>query len=120
MIGNGILAFAVIFVIVLFLYVSMRAQRKNEGERYYNEVYTINLSKGFVGNSFSILLNDSLLLNEPIATEPYTLEFKRFAEESALMIVDNDTDIVSVFELGSRGGTYSFTRDAEGIKQLAR
>ena len=33
MIGNGILAFAVIFVVVIFVYMSMRLQRQKEGER---------------------------------------------------------------------------------------
>ena len=32
MIGNGILAFAVIFVVVIFVYMSMRLQQRKEGE----------------------------------------------------------------------------------------
>ena len=35
MIGNGILAFAVIFVVVIFVYMSMRLQRQKEGERHF-------------------------------------------------------------------------------------
>ena len=35
MVGNGILAFAVIFVVVIFIYMSMRLQQKQSGQRLY-------------------------------------------------------------------------------------
>ena len=41
MIGNGILAFTVIFVVVLFAYMSMRLQ--NDENRRYAERYTFSL-----------------------------------------------------------------------------
>ena len=33
MVGNGILAFAVIFVVVIFIYMSLRLQRENQAEQ---------------------------------------------------------------------------------------
>ena len=92
MIGNGILAFAVIFVVVIFVYMSMRLQQRKEGERNFIETYTITLTKGFAGDSTSIFINDSLLVNRTIAEEPFTIEVKRFAEQNALMIVNNATE----------------------------
>ncbi|MBS6526286.1 MAG: hypothetical protein KH403_01420 [Bacteroides caccae] len=41
MVGNGILAFAVIFVVVIFIYMSMRLQQKQQEERHFIETYTI-------------------------------------------------------------------------------
>ena len=41
MVGNGILAFAVIFVVVIFVYMSMRLQREKQEERHFIESYTI-------------------------------------------------------------------------------
>lgn len=120
MIGNGILAFAVIFVVVIFVYMSLRLQRGKEGERYFAETYTITLVKGFVGDSVSIYLNDSLLTDQNIASEPFSLEVKRFAEQSALMIVDNLTEKLSLFELSEKGGTYRFEKEGEEVKQLAQ
>lgn len=121
MIGNGILAFAVLFVIVLFLYISMRAQRaKDPTPRHYTEMYTINLVSGFAGDSLSIFINDSLLVNKRITEEPLVLEVARFADQSALMIVDNETDQLSTFDLSEKGGSLSFTKDQTGIKQMAR
>ena len=120
MIGNGILAFAVIAVIVIFVYMSLRLQREKEGDRYFTEQYTISLVSGFEGDSISILINDSLLLNRTIDRQPYTLEVKRFTEESTLMIVDNATEQLSVFELSERGGTYRYEKEDEKVRQLAQ
>ena len=120
MIGNGILAFAIIFVVVIFVYMSMRLQQKKDGERYFTETYTITLNKGFAGDSVSILINDSLLINKKITEEPFSLEVKRFAEQSALMIVNNDTEKLSLFELSERGGDYRFEKEGEEVKLLAQ
>ena len=120
MIGNGILAFAVIFIVVVFVYMSMRLQRNKEADRHFIETSTINLTKGFVGDSLSLFVNDSLIMDKQISEEPVTVEIGRFAEESALMIVDNITEQVSVFDLSEKGGNYRFEKDTDGIKQLAR
>ena len=72
MIGNGILAFAVIFVVVIFVYMSMRLQQRKEGERYFAETYNITLVKGFTGDSISVLLNDSVPVSYTHLTLPTT------------------------------------------------
>ena len=120
MVGNGILAFAVIFVVVIFVYMSMRLQQQKSDHRNFIETYTITLTKGFAGDSISIFINDSLLVNRTMAEEPFILEVKRFAEQSALMIVNNATEKLSLFELSEKGGEYRFEKDGEEIKQLAK
>lgn len=120
MIGNGILAFDVIFVVVIFVYMSMRLQRDRQADRHFAETYSISLVKGFAGDSISLFINDSLITNRKITQEPYTIEVGRFAEQSALLIVDNRTELVSTFDLSERGGSYQFEKEADGIKQLAR
>ena len=55
-----------------------------------------------------------------MSEEPYTIEVGRFADQSALLIVDNKTELVSTFDLSERGGTYQFEKEADGIKQLAK
>lgn len=120
MIGNGILAFAVIFVVVIFLYMSMRLQQQKNGERNFMETYTITLTKGFTGDSLSLLINDSVLVNQKIGEEPFTVEVKRFAEQNALMIVDNATEKLSLFELSEKGGKYKFEKENGEVKQLSQ
>lgn len=120
MIGNGILAFAVLVVIVIFVYMSLRMQREKEGNSYFTEQYTISLTQGFEGNSISILINDSLLINQTVHNLPLHLQVKRFAEESTLMIVDNATEKLSVFELNEKGGTYRFEKEGDEVKFLSQ
>ena len=110
MVGNGILAFAVIFVVVIFVYMSLRLQREKEAVRHFSETYSIQLTKGFVGDSISLFVNDSLIMNKQIKEEPTAIEVERFAEQSALMIVNNQTETVAAFDLSEKGGTYRFER----------
>lgn len=119
MVGNGILAFAVIFVVVIFVYMSMRLQRQKDTERHFAETYTISLVKGFAGDSVSVFINDSLLMNRQVAESPTVIEVGRFAEQSAVMIVDNATEKVSTFDLSENGGTYRFEKDTDGVKLLS-
>ena len=118
MVGNGILAFAVIFVVVIFVYMSLRLQREKEANRHFSETYSIQLTKGFVGDSISLFVNDSLIMNKQIKEEPTAIEVERFAEQSALMIVNNQTETVAAFDLSEKGGTYRFEKDIDGIKLL--
>lgn len=120
MLGNGILAFAVIFVVVIFVYMSLRMQREQQAERHFIETYTFTLVKGFAGDSISLFVNDSLIVNKTMTEEPFAIEVGRFDEQSALLIVDNKTELVSTFDLSEKGGSYKFEKDADGIKQLAR
>lgn len=116
MAGNAILAFAVIFVVFIFVYMSLRmSQQKKEGHRFA-EQYTITLVQGFAGDSVSLFLNDSLLLNRTLGAETQTIQLHRFAEENALLIVNNLTEQISLFPLEQKGGTYRFEkRDGEVV-----
>ena len=115
MVGNGILAFAVIFVVVIFVYMSMRLQREKQEERHFIESYTISLVKGFAGDSISLFVNDSLISNKTISEEPYTVEVGRFAEQSALLIVDNNTELVSTLILAKKEGLISLKKNRTGL-----
>lgn len=119
MIGNGILAFAVIFVVIIFVYMSMRLQQQKAEKRTFMETYTITLDKGFSGDSTSVYINDSLLLDKTITEEPLTLHIQRFDEHNALMIVDNITEKMALFELSETGGTYRFEKEDNQVKLLS-
>ena len=120
MVGNGIMAFAVIFVVVIFVYMSLKLSWEMEDGHRFLETYTVTLEKGFVGDSTSIYLNDSLLMNSTVRQEPITLKLNRFAEENALMIVDNNTEKLSLFELSEKGGVYRFEKQGERVIMLTQ
>lgn len=120
MIGNGLLAFGVIFVVVIFVFMSLRLQRKQEEDRRFIETYTITLEKGFVGDTLSLMINDSVLVSKRISEEPFSVDVKRFAQQSALLIVDKETDGLSLFELSEKGGNYRFEKENGEVKQLSQ
>ena len=120
MVGNGIMAFAVIFVVVIFVYMSLKLSWEMEDGQRFLETYTVTLEKGFVGDSTSIYLNDRLLMNSTVKQEPITLKLNRFAEENALMIVDNNTEKLSLFELSEKGGVYRFEKQGESVIMLSQ
>lgn len=107
MLGNGLLAFAVFIIVALFFYLSFREQSKKQEHRY-QESYAISLVKGFVGKDVQVLVNDSVLFNAAVDQEPLTFSITRFAENSSVIIVDNATDQMAVFELSEQGGVYGF------------
>ncbi len=118
MVGNGILAFAVLFVVVIFVYMSLRLSRHPDEERTFIENYTFSLENGFAGESVSVYANDSLLFNELVLEEPLVLKINRFEEHTAVLIVDNVTEQVSTFALSEMGGTYRFRKDENGVRLL--
>lgn len=115
---NFILAFAVIFVVVLFVYMSLRAQQGKKGVVKYAETYRIELAKGFVGDSISLYLNDSLLVNQTINEAPFALTVNRFDKENTLIIVENISESMKLFPLSEEGGDYMFDKNGEEINQL--
>lgn len=119
MIGNGILVFAVLVVVVLFLYLSFRESQRNK-ERVFTETYELVLQRGFAGRSVQLLMNDSVLFDGAVQEEPKTVSLTRFAENSSAFIVDNETETVSVFELSEQGGRYAFEMDGNEAKLLGK
>lgn len=104
MIGNGILAFGVFFIVCLFLYLGFRGQSKNNDKaQNFDGLYAIEITNSFTGDSLSVYINDSLLFNSTIGNTAIKFQIKRFAEESTLMVVDNHTDEMTPFNLSSKG-----------------
>ena len=111
---NFILAFAVIFVVVLFVYMSLRAQQAKKGVVKYAETYRIELAGGFVGDSISLYINDSLLVNKTIDEAPFALTV------NTLIIVENISESMKLFPLSEEGGDYMFDKNGEEISLINR
>jgi hypothetical protein len=99
---------------------SLKSDFSKSSERHYAEQYTVSLTRGFAGDSLTVMINDSILFDGVVESEPLQIESARFADESALLIVEKSTENVSTFNLSEKGGEYRFERDADGVKQLAQ
>ena len=114
MILNGVLVFAVFIVVILFLYLSFKLKRDAEKIITYEGKYEIALSKDFAGQSLSIYVNASLLLHQVMPDSVLHLSVDKFAEESVLMIVDNNTDNTTPFNLNPEGSKVT-VKNTQGI-----
>lgn len=120
MIGNGMLAFGVFAVIIIFLYMSFRFQRKADKVQTYEGVYHIELTSGFAGDSIAVYLNDSLLIDRTMPDATLKLEVERFAEDNVLMVVDNKTDKTTPFNLNPKGSRVEVKKNGNMIYMLER
>ena len=107
MIGNGLLAFGVFFIVFLFLYLGFRSQRKEGQAEAFSDKYILTLDNSLAGDSLSVYINDSLLLNPTMKESSVRLLINRFAEESMLMVVDNHTEEITPFNLNPKGSEVS-------------
>ena len=104
MVGNGILAFGVFFIICLFLYLGFRFQQKpGTQEIQYNDIYSIQVNESFAGDSLNIYINDSLLISKRFNDKVIKFQINRFSENSVLMVVNNQNDEMIPFNLNPDG-----------------
>ena len=103
MVFNAVLFIAVLVVCGIFLYMAYTFKRDANKKVTYEGRYQIEVNKDFAGQSLSIYVNDSLLWNQAMPDTLVTLDIDRFAEESALLIVDNATDTATPFNLDPKG-----------------
>lgn len=104
MVGNGILAFGVFFIVCLFLYLGFRGQRKENGtQQAFKDIYTLQITGSFSHDSLAIYINDSLLIDRTMTESGVKLQVNRFAEESMLMVVNHKDDKITPFNLSPEG-----------------
>ena len=103
MVFNAVLFIAVLVVCGIFLYMAYTFKRDANKKVTYEGRYHIEVSNDFAGENLSVYVNDSLLWNQAMPDTLVTLDIDRFAEENALLIVDNKTDIAIPFNLDKKG-----------------
>lgn len=114
MILNTVLVIAVFIIVILFLYISFKFKRDAEKMVTYEGRYEIVLSEGFAGQDISVYVNDSLLLNQVMPDSAMQVTVNKFAEKNMLMIVDNQTDNGTPFNLNPEGSKVT-VKNTEGI-----
>lgn len=111
MVFNAVLFIAVVAICFIFLYLAYAMKRDAEKKETYEGKYLIEFSGDFVNESLSIYVNDSLLLNRTMPDTIVRLNINRFAEEHVLMIVDNQTDNTTPFNLNKEGSRVNVRKE---------
>mgnify|MGYP003411766389 FL=1 len=103
MVFNAVLFFAVLIVCGIFLYMAYTFKRNANKKVTYEGRYHIEMSADFAKEDLSVYINDSLLWNQTMPDTLVTINIDRFAEESALIIVNKATDNATPFNLNPKG-----------------
>ena len=111
---NVVLVIAVFIVVLIFLYLSFRYQRNAEKVVTYEGRYIIEMTNDFAGQDLSVYVNDSLLINQIMPDSSLHVSVDKFAEESILMIVNNQSDTGTSFNLNPEGSKIT-VKESEGI-----
>ena len=111
LLGSLIMIVLVLVVVVLFLFMSFRIYDKKGHD--YAERYEIVLDESALNSPVAIYMNDSLLYSGT-PESALTLSVGRFAQESSLLIVDGETDIVSPITLSNQSETVTIVKDKKG------
>ena len=115
MVFNTVLFFAVLIVCGIFLYMAYTFKRDANKKVTYEGRYHIEVSNDFAGKNLGIYLNDSLLITGIIPDTLLTIDIDRFAEENALIVVDNATDNATPFNLDKKGSKVLIQKSEDGI-----
>jgi hypothetical protein len=115
MVFNTVLFFAVLIVCGIFLYMAYTFKRDANKKVTYEGRYHIEVSNDFAGENLGIYLNDSLLITGIMPDTLLTIDIDRFAEENALIVVDNATDNATPFNLDKKGSKILIQKSEDGI-----
>ena len=103
MVFNAVLFFAVLIVCGIFLYMAYTFKRDANKKVTYEGRYHIEMSADFAKENLCVYINDSLLWDQAMPDTLITIHIDRFAEESALIIVNKETDNATPFNLNPKG-----------------
>ena len=103
MVFNAVLFFAVLIVCGIFLYMAYTFKRDANKKVTYEGRYHIEMSADFAKENLCVYINDSLLWDQAMPDTLITIHIDRFAEESALIIVNKATDNATPFNLNPKG-----------------
>lgn len=108
LLGSIILFVLLLVVIVLFLFAAFKIYDKKEAD-YSNDRYEIVLDHSTLNSPMTVYMNDSLLFSGTPASQ-MTLSVDRFAQESSLLVVDGNTDNVSILALPQSSAKVTLVR----------
>lgn len=92
----------VFLIVLIFILWAFRIDRKMNLDKKYHERYEFVLDETTLNKPLQMYVNDSLIFSGTPSTT-FTLNIDRFADESTLLIVDGESDIVSLIELSEEG-----------------
>lgn len=102
LLGGIIMMVMVLLIVVIFVFWALRLDRKMNLGQTYHEKYEFVLDESTLNQPLQMYVNDSLIFSGTPSTV-FTLNVDRFATESTLLVIDTESDMVSLIELSEKG-----------------
>lgn len=103
MIGNGMLAFAVFAIVIIFTYMAFSLKRDPNKVVTYQGIYLLEFAPEWSGEHATIYINDSLLWDQTVPATPLQIKVNQWSDENLLLVVEKESDIASPFNLKKEG-----------------
>lgn len=114
MYGTAVLAIAVILIVVIFTGLAFDMKEEQSALSATKDTYTLSFDEGFTADSYRVYINDSLLYEGTLSSGK-NLMLNRFADDNALIIVDNSNDLMQIVTIPEKSGTFSIKHTVDGI-----
>lgn len=115
LVGIAAMAFAVLFVVILFL--SMCFGKLETQDTRKKNFYQLELADAFVGQETQIYVNDSLLYDAPVE-DSTCIRFKPFEEQHLLMVVDKQSGNTRSFNLNEKACQVLVQKNDDGKVEI--
>lgn len=117
LIGIAAMAFAVLFVVILFL--SMCFGKMETQDTRKKNYYQLELASSFVGQETLLYVNDSLLYDAQVE-DSTRIRFKPFEEQHLLMVVDKQSGNTRSFNLKEKACQVFIRKDGAGKTEIVQ
>lgn len=117
LIGIAAMAFAVLFVVILFL--SMCFGKMETQDTRKKNYYQLELASSFVGQETLLYVNDSLLYDAQVE-DSTRIRFKPFEEQHLLMVVDKQSGNTRSFNLKEKACQVFIRKDGDGKTEIVQ
>ena len=105
MYGTAVLTIAVILVATFFMGLAFDMKRNQISSSSTQDTYTLEFTYGFTAEGYQVYINDSLLYNGTLLSGTH-IKLGRFAEDNALIIVNNSTDLMQIVAIPEKSGIF--------------
>lgn len=112
LVGIAAMAFAVLFVVILFLSLCFgKMEAPNKDKKNY---YQLELASSFLGQETQLYVNDSLLFDALVETDTLKIQFSPFDEQHQLFVVDKESGNTRSFNLQEKACKVLIQKNNEG------
>ena len=118
LIGVAAMAFAVLFVVILFLSLCFdKLETQEKGKKNY---YELEFADSFVGQETQLVVNDSVMFDAVVESDSVKVQFKPFDEQYQLFVVEKESGNTRSFNLKEKACKVKIYKNQDGKVEISQ